>query len=329
MIDEKMRAQILGGAMQETNGGLAGFYNEFYIVVEDRRSQYAVTINAHEYNDLGNQKLGEFLEKLKGEQKQLSEVEVKDYFVKLVIALPYVSGSIPEVVNGILYSVLDYLKQEGYESGCKECGEPVSLFDYRQIEGSYCYTCGHCAKKHEKTSVNTQSQYQQSYADVGISSQSTSNYNFVTAGAIKEYKKSNVITGMLGAILGSIPGIALWIIVGKLGYIVAIIGALIGAGALFGYKLLGRSLDRRGVVLTTIWVLIAVYLSNHIAVTWTIYDEVKYFGITFGEIFTSLLDLMRDFGVMREFIMDLLFGYVFTIACIAKPFINAFNDSDL
>ena len=50
------------------------------------------------------------------------------------------------------------------------------------------------------------------------------------------YTFTDVLKGILGAVLGSIPGFILFVITGRFGYIMALSGALLAAGAFWGYS---------------------------------------------------------------------------------------------
>ena len=53
---------------------------------------------------------------------------------------------------------------------------------------------------------------------------------------------------MIGAFLGALLGCVLWIIIYRLGYIAGIAGAVIGICAMKGYEMLGKHLDKKGVI---------------------------------------------------------------------------------
>jgi len=83
---------------------------------------------------------------------------------------------------------------------------------------------------------------------------------------------------VLGAVIGSIPGIVLWIILGQIGFIAAIAGAVIAGGTIMGYTKIGKREiigDKAGKIICVIIVIVAIYASIHIDTTFSVLREVK------------------------------------------------------
>lgn len=128
-------------------------------------------------------------------------------------------------------------------------------------------------------------------------------------------EKKNIIKPVLGAIIGSIPGLILWIIVGCLGYKVALLGLLIGAGIIFGYEKMGGYVVSAAGVITCIAVMIVtVYLGAHFV--WAIslksaLSELDVDNISLGFCVTHLYSFLDLTGLRLRFVIDLLLDYVF------------------
>ena len=75
-------------------------------------------------------------------------------------------------------------------------------------------------------------------------------------------RKSNVLLGVIGAVVFSLIGCVIWVLIGKLGYI-SYLGALaMSLLTVTGYKLLGRKFDIAGVITCLVVVAAAVFVSN-------------------------------------------------------------------
>lgn len=75
-------------------------------------------------------------------------------------------------------------------------------------------------------------------------------------------RRSNVLLGILGAVVFSLIGCVIWVLIGKLGYI-SYLGALaMSLLTVTGYKLLGRKFDAAGIVTCLAVVAAAVFVSN-------------------------------------------------------------------
>ncbi len=71
--------------------------------------------------------------------------------------------------------------------------------------------------------------------------------------------------GILGAIIGSLPGVILWVILGYFGFTAAIVGFVIAAGIIIGYGKGNGPLNTAGLVSCVVIMIVAVYLGVHLS----------------------------------------------------------------
>ena len=143
---------------------------------------------------------------------------------------------------------------------------------------------------------------------------------------------ANPVMGILGAIVFSLIGCAVWIIIGKLGYISYLGGIAMAFSTIFGYHLFGKKFDTLGLIISIVIVLVMVLISNMFIYTWELLSQPGmeealsqlgyngFFGLFFG-----LFDLMKQLdlhagldgidSMTGGFISDLIFSYI--IAMIA------------
>ncbi len=114
--------------------------------------------------------------------------------------------------------------------------------------------------------------------------------------------------GILGAVIGSLPGIILWIIIGYFGWTVGYVGLLIAIGIVYGYNKLGGPAGNVGVVACMAVLLVAIYLGVHLTWSFCLYDMRPNLGL-FTCVF-SLFDYIVDMG---SFYGTLGIGYLFGI----------------
>lgn len=127
----------------------------------------------------------------------------------------------------------------------------------------------------------------------------------------KSRKKENVILGLIGALIGTIPGIILWVIIGQLGYIAALCGALISLGALLGYAFFGKRFSTGGMIISGLIIILATFLA--ICLNYTVYI-MRYQHVSFAEsiiILKIMVTSIKSFHV--SFIKSIALGYLFTI----------------
>lgn len=112
---------------------------------------------------------------------------------------------------------------------------------------------------------------------------------------------ANPVMGILGAIIFSLIGCAVWILIGKLGYISYLGGIAMAFSTIFGYHLFGKRFDTLGLIISIVIVLVMVFVSNMFIYAWQIVSEPGieealsllgyegFFGVFFG-----LFDLMKE-----------------------------------
>ena len=143
-------------------------------------------------------------------------------------------------------------------------------------------------------------------------------------------RKSNILLGLIGALVFSLIGCAIWVVIGSFGYI-SYLGALaMSFLTITGYKLLGRKFDLRGIFVCLIIVALAVLASNvfinalSIATDEELMEIMGYLGYnSFSDIFLHFFDMVKDVDLiletfapgegtmMQELISDLAFSYLF------------------
>ena len=77
-------------------------------------------------------------------------------------------------------------------------------------------------------------------------------------------KKENVLLGAVGALLGALIGGAVALFIARLGYVAMVAGIVLGICTIKGYEILGRKVSRKGIVISSIWMVITVFLVNQI-----------------------------------------------------------------
>ena len=141
---------------------------------------------------------------------------------------------------------------------------------------------------------------------------------------------ANPVMGILGAIVFSLIGCAVWILIGKLGYVSYLGGIAMAFSTIFGYHLFGKKFDVLGLIVSIVIVLLMVLFSNMFIYTWELLSQPGmeealsllgyngFFGVFFG-----LFDLMKQVdlhtglegidSMTGGFISDLVIGYVISI----------------
>lgn len=133
---------------------------------------------------------------------------------------------------------------------------------------------------------------------------------------MENYGESKVITalkGLLGAVIGAIPGMIVWIILGKIGFIFSAVGILIGLGIIFGFSFLTKNGDLPLWLIFVIFLgvfALAMILSEKIVWTWELADTFKEYLPTFREDIIS--GAMAESDMTRAEVESVLTDELFT-----------------
>lgn len=118
----------------------------------------------------------------------------------------------------------------------------------------------------------------------------------------------NVGLGVIGALIGAVIGGALWVLIGKLGYIAGIAGFAIIYLSAMGFKKGAKVLTRSGAVIAVILSVLMIFASNYFLYVWMIVEafEGRY---TFGEVLPNLFAMLSDYELVGSFVKDVVIGY--------------------
>ena len=131
------------------------------------------------------------------------------------------------------------------------------------------------------------------------------NYNMTRASEAYANMKENYVLGIIGALLGSLVGTAVVLLVARLGYISAISSALMGFAIVYGYKKLGKKLSIFSVIFCVVLSLVMTYAAFRLDCAWTLFDAFKEAGwddMSFMDCFKrakdwyKLMDAMNDYN---------------------------------
>jgi len=132
------------------------------------------------------------------------------------------------------------------------------------------------------------------------------------AGTKFEDKEENVLFGTLGALLGALAGALIIVLLDKVGFVASISGVVMAFLSLFLYTKFAGKLSKKGVVICVVIMIVTVFLTEYLLYTYAVYKEWKVYGVSFGEVFKSLFDILKEFDLMGHFTRNILMLYAFT-----------------
>ena len=125
-------------------------------------------------------------------------------------------------------------------------------------------------------------------------------------------KQENVLTGVVGALIGAALGGASIILLSQIGYVAAISGLILAVCTLKGYELLGGKLSNRGIFICCMLMAVTPYVADRMSWAIAIVQEFADYNVTFGEAFSVVHDLIKESDLMGEYVKGLAMVYLFT-----------------
>jgi len=123
-------------------------------------------------------------------------------------------------------------------------------------------------------------------------------------------KKENVLLGAVGALLGALIGGAVALFIARLGYVAMVAGVVLGICTIKGYEILGRKVSRKGIVISSIWMVITAFLVNQIDLAM---EVVAKLGVEFAFAFRVVNDLIFSGHFPDNYFYNLAMLAVFTL----------------
>lgn len=154
---------------------------------------------------------------------------------------------LPTLINKIIDVIIDFLKKNKYKAICMRCGleKPTTLVDY---DGLINYCCEDCYKELEELVGSTNA---------------------------KKDVKERTGLGIIGMLIGFIPGIILWIILSLLKVDTSIAACAIMLGGAFGYKILAKTIKIKGLIITLVMGFLAIFVMNEVSYVLVVYNKYK------------------------------------------------------
>lgn len=142
--------------------------------------------------------------------------------------------------------------------------------------------------------------------------------------------KDNVFCGTLGAVIGALIGSALWIVLGQVGFIAGIAGYAIVFCSIRGYKILGRQVSKKGIVICVIFSMLMILVAEYISTGIEIYQVFKEdYYITVMDSMKLVPEFLKEDDIRNELLKNLVVGYGLAIWASYSPIKNMWRTTQL
>ena len=129
----------------------------------------------------------------------------------------------------------------------------------------------------------------------------------------------NIILGYIGALIGAVIGISLWIFCGYFGIIPGIVGFIFAFLTIKGYMLLAGSISRRGLIGCIVICILMIIFAEFGVVMLTMYIDGNMHDLS--EIIKNVPDYIRSEKLILKMIRNVIIGiFTFGVGCFGMFF---------
>ncbi len=220
--------------------------------------------------------------------------EVKDAIVSYNNKNLNIVGSVtnkkylPEIINPLLNIIGDYLEKNKALEVCRHCKEAKKTY-LVDNDSEISFFCNDCYKIIEKSANYKKEKYNKAKENIGL--------------------------GIIGAVLGTIPGIILWILFGFIGIEPGIAGIAITMGSAVFYKKFAHNIKLPGIIISSLIGLFMVLVAHEINCAIYIYNLYKAdYVIKLMDAYKAIPYYLNTVSEFRKiFNNGLLTGYLLSI----------------
>lgn len=141
---------------------------------------------------------------------------------------------------------------------------------------------------------------------------------------VEQNVKNNYFKGFIGSLIGAVIGSVVWVLLSYAGWVASIAGYAIAFCAFYGYKMLKGKLNKTGVIINIITIIIAFLLANYTG----LYIELKKeFELSVAQYIMVTPAFFSDKEMLLAMGKDLLIGAIFLAlgiwSTVKKYFVEA------
>ena len=191
-----------------------------------------------------------------------------------------------ETIRSLFGALSRYFSENAMVPCCAHCGStgPTGLYQCGEGAASFCESCAaECSQALQAPAAGRKSQ------------------------------PGNVLLGLVGPVIGAVPGVILWLLIYRLGYIAAVCGLLLAFGAVKGYSMLGKRLDVKGTVISVIVSVVMLVVALMLCYGWALYDVFGPEGFTFLDCILAVPTTLAVYPeILTTFVGEFIIGLLLT-----------------
>ena len=238
MQNYQQLAQQLGLRMDPEGGALYGVYGGYDVTVFAANSSYPYLLTVSASVQSAGGSLGKDTRRqFRRETPGVAALNQNGYVVTMNLKNTARQDRLAELLRGAMDAFVRFLRANGFQNCCQTCGRTGET-DACCLAGSYLHLCPDCFAALQQNKTLDQAQTRS--------------------------RRENLISGIVGALIGSLLGVACIVILSQLGYVAALSGVVMAVATLKGYELLGGKLTRKGVVISLLIMVLMTYVGDRL-----------------------------------------------------------------
>ncbi len=204
--------------------------------------------------------------------KEIKQVDVSNrggivFFVKS----SFTAGATAKSLQIALDKSVEYMYSGGFRNTCYGCMQEKATAGYA-IGDACLHLCDDC----ERSYIESFNREQQGHAQ----------------------KAENIPIGAVGALFGSLLGVACIVLLGQLGYVAALSGVVLAIFTLKGYAKLAGKMSKIGAVISVVIMIAMVFFGNHLDWSISVANELNF---SIPAAFMVLPQLLEQFGLTSDY----------------------------
>lgn len=268
------------GYMFDSQGPIMYGQKNNYIFLASEVGNGVITLLFSVKNDSAVQSLDAKV--VKQENPAIAHVSFKNHKLTVTVKGGLTKSKRKAKVLEALESVTAYLSTHSYVQVCEMTGETKDIHLY-QIGNQYSFlTTEAFGKVSREMDRSEQESFQAS---------------------------ENVFLGFIGAVLGSLIGVAAIVFVGQLGYISYISGLVMGVCVVKGYELLAKRFSTKGAIISIIVSLVMTFFANQL--DWAVSFQ-RYYGLSIFDTLPYIHEFLAEGYIdSYTYYFNLAFVFIF------------------
>lgn len=277
-------AQSVGFRLDEESGvmyGTKGSYSMILYAPQGGSAPYVFCLTVSVQR--GNGPLTrEEQRKLQRENKFVVRVEQKGSRIALRFRQINNQDRLRETIRSAADSLAEFLRQAGFQNCCQACGRTGATGECI-LSGGPMLLCPSCYGAMQREAAEKAAKLQ----------------------------TESVLAGLVGALLGSLVGVASILLLSQLGYVSSLSGVLMAVCALKGYEWMGRRMSKKGVVLCVLVMLVMTFVGDWLDWAVILAQELE---IRLAVAFRAIPELLREEIIpMADYLKNLGLLYLFVV----------------